>query len=106
MEVVNDWTMPGAPTGGKCGLERITGPWDGIYVAAYTTELDGYFYGYAKLCTSQPWDMWNVHVMLKITAHSGYFFETEALEAVENLASRVIAKMRPPSFWSTLFSLG
>lgn len=86
-------------------MERVTGPWDGIYVAAYTTELDGYFYGYAKLCTSQPWDMWNVHVMLKITAHSGYFFETEALEAVENLASRVIAKTKPPSFWSALFSV-
>lgn len=74
-------------------------------MAAYTTALDGHFYGYAKLCTSRPSDMWNVHVMVKITAHSGYLIETEALEAVEKVALRVIAKLRPPSFWLSLFSL-
>lgn len=105
-QTVADSSTGNPPAGGKCGLERVTGPWEGIYVAAYTTELDGHFYGYAKLCTSRPSDMWSVHVMLKITARRGYFFETDALEAVENLALRVIAKMRPPSFWSALFSLG
>lgn len=31
-------------------LERISGPWQGLYVVSYTTEFDGLYYGYAKLC--------------------------------------------------------
>lgn len=70
-------------------MERVTGPWSGIFVAAYTTELNGVFYGYARLCTIRPEDVWSVQSRLKMTAR-GHLDELKALEAVEARARRVI----------------
>ena len=75
-------------------MEQISGPWDGIYIAAYTAELDGRFYGYVKLSVSKPSDVWTAQVMMKLTARASYREESEALEAVEKRALRVIANLR------------
>lgn len=88
-------------------MEQISGPWDGIYIAAYTAELDGRFYGYGKLSVSKPADVWSVQVMLKLTARASYTAESEALEAVEKRALRVIANLRSSpdgGFWAALFA--
>ena len=88
-------------------MERITGPSAGIYVAAYTAELQGVFYGYAKLCLVRPEDVWSARSCLKITSRA-YTDETMALEAVEARAQRLIAEATPQadasSFLSTLMS--
>jgi hypothetical protein len=87
------------------GLERVTGPSHGVYIAAYTTELDGLFHGYAKLCTARPADVWTAQAELKVTTRSGLCDEQSALAEVENLALRVIAELRSPEnqgFWSAL----
>jgi hypothetical protein len=88
-------------------MEQISGPWDGIYIAAYTAELDGRFYGYVKLSVSKPADVWTAQVMMKLTARASYREESEALEAVEKRALRVIANLRSTpdgGFWAALFA--
>ena len=88
-------------------MERITGPTAGIYVAAYTTELQGVFYGYAKLCLVRPEDVWSAHSDMKITSRA-YTDETLALEAVEARALRLILEASQhhegSSFLTTLMS--
>ena len=73
-------------------MERLSGPWAGIYVAAYTTQLRGVFYGYAKLCEAQPSDVWSAKAVAKV-ASRGFADENLALEAAERRAQRVIAAM-------------
>ena len=88
-------------------MEQITGPWDGIYVAAYTAELDGMFYGYAKLSTVCPEDVWTTQAMLKVTTKRGYVDEASALGAVQDLASRWISEVLAPhnqGFWFRLIA--
>lgn len=48
-------------------LERISGPWQGLYVVSYTTQFEGLFYGYAKVCLSQPTDPWTVDAIVKLS---------------------------------------
>jgi len=89
------------------GMEQITGPWEGIYIAAYTAELDGMFYGYAKLSTACPEDVWTTDALLKVTTRSGYVEEPTALSAVHALAFRWISEVRAPhneGFWSRLIA--
>lgn len=49
-------------------LERVTGPYAGFYVAAYTVEWNGAFYGYAKICVGLPQDVWDCNAFDKVTA--------------------------------------
>lgn len=67
-------------------MERVTGPFDGVYIAAYTTELDGLFFGYAKLCKARPANPWVAQTILKTTTPNGWTREVDALEAAENRA--------------------
>ncbi len=52
-------------------LERISGPWQGLYVVSYTTEFEGLYYGYAKLCRGKPPDAWHIDAIVKLSA--GWF---------------------------------
>lgn len=86
-------------------MEQITGPWEGMYIAAYTAELDGMFYGYAKLSTVCPEDVWTASAMMKVTTKNSYVEEARALEAVHDLAFRWIEELRQPhneGFWFRL----
>lgn len=88
-------------------MERISGPWAGIFIAAYTTELAGVFYGYAKLCELRPADVWSAVPVVKV-ASRGFADEQLALDSVERRARRVISEaLRPEpgeSFLSSLIS--
>lgn len=86
-------------------LERITGPWHGVYVAAYTTELEGLFYGYAKLCRAKPPDVWAVQTVLKLSHRDSCTSETDALETIEARAVCAISELHSPagrSLWGSL----
>jgi hypothetical protein len=88
-------------------MERVTGPWDGMFVAAYTAELDGLFYGYAKLCTDRPADVWSAKTILKVATLNGRAGEADALQAVEGKALKVISQLQEPiatDFWSNLIA--
>jgi hypothetical protein len=82
-------------------------PSEGIYIAAYTAELNGLFYEYAKLSTVRPDDVWTAEAMLKVTARSGYAEEATALRAVHDRALRWVSEVQPPQnkgFWSQLIA--
>ncbi len=89
------------------GMEQITGPWEGMYIAAYTIELDGMFYGYAKLSAACPEDVWTAEAVRKVTTEHSYVEEARALGAVHDLAFRWISEFRAPhdeAFWSSLIA--
>jgi hypothetical protein len=70
-------------------MERITGPHDGHYVAAYTVSADGVFYGYAKICRVAPRDIWLATALDKVAA-GPCATEDAALQAVELRSRQVI----------------
>ena len=63
-------------------MERITGPHDGHYVAAYSIQSDEGFYGYAKICLAPPGDVWLADACDKV-AVGPCNSEEAALKAVE-----------------------
>lgn len=101
-----DSQAPGGPVHAEeTRHERITGPWNGIFIAAYTAQLDGQYYGYAKLCNVPPLDVWSAKALAKVAAapRSG---GAQAMRAAENRALQIINALRAPSsrsYWSTLF---
>lgn len=72
-------------------MERISGPYKGYYIAAYTVGSGPYFVGYAKICISEPEDVWNAQTVEKLTSATGYRDEQEALAAAERKARQEIA---------------
>jgi hypothetical protein len=88
-------------------MEKITGPWEGIYIAAYTTELEERFYGYARFFTVCPEDVWTAEARLKVTARGSYADEDAALRAVHDLALRWISEVQTAQskgVWSRLIA--
>ena len=72
-------------------MERISGPYKGYYIAAYTVSSGQNFVGYAKVCGTEPDDVWNVQSVEKLTSAAGYRDEQEALAAAEKKARQAIA---------------
>jgi hypothetical protein len=72
-------------------MERISGPYNGYYIAAYTVGSSPNFVGYAKICTTEPSDVWNAATVEKLTSATGYREELEALAAAERKARQEIA---------------
>ena len=72
-------------------MERISGPYKGYYIAAYTVSSDKTFVGYAKICGAEPDDVWNVQSVEKLTSAAGFRDEQEALVAAEKKARQAIA---------------
>ncbi|MDB5871574.1 MAG: hypothetical protein JWQ07_1016 [Ramlibacter sp.] len=74
-------------------MERISGPYKGYFIAAYTVASEQNFVGYAKICVAQPEDVWNVQSVEKLTSATGFRSEQEALVAAEQKARQAIAEM-------------
>lgn len=50
-------------------MERITGPFDGFYIASYAGESSGpmpSFFAYAKICRGKPENYWDAHFCAKV----------------------------------------
>jgi len=86
-------------------MERITGPFNGFYIASYAGESGGptpTFFAYAKICRGKPENYWDAHCCAKIsgeqlhpTAHAAIAeAEKRARDHTGNLAPFAIAK--PP----------
>jgi hypothetical protein len=75
-------------------MERISGPYKGYFIAAYTVEADNRFVGYAKVCAEEPGNVWNVNVVEKLTRATAQS-ELEAVAAAERKARRAIADLAP-----------
>jgi hypothetical protein len=72
-------------------MERISGPYKGYYIAAYTVGSGENFVGYAKICNAEPQDVWNAQTVEKLTSAAGYRNEQDALAAAERKARQAVA---------------
>lgn len=72
-------------------VERISGPYKGYFIAAYTVETDAQFVGYAKVCVEEPDSVWNANSVEKLTSATGCKSELEAVLAAERKARKAIA---------------
>jgi hypothetical protein len=87
-------------------FERVSGPCDGVYVAAYATALDGVFYEYAKLFAREPEDIWLQRPLLKLGTR-GFQNAADALHDAERRAKLAAADLLEPHFeglWTSLLS--
>ena len=73
-------------------MERISGPYKGYFIAAYSVEAGNKFVGYAKVCAEEPESVWNVTVVEKLTSATACT-ELEAVAAAEQKARRAIADL-------------
>ncbi len=74
-------------------MERITGPYKGFFLAAYTVKNESGFVGYAKVCMLEPDSVWNADPVEKLTSAAGFRTELEAIVAAERKARKEIAEM-------------
>jgi hypothetical protein len=74
-------------------MERISGPYKGYYIAAYTVGYCGLFTGYAKVCADPPHDVWSVTDVQKLITVAGFREEMEAIVAAERGAREAIAEI-------------
>jgi len=73
-------------------MERITGPYKGFFLAAYTVENASGYVGYAKVCILRPESVWNADTVEKLTCAPGRT-ELEAMVAAERKARKEIGLM-------------
>ena len=76
-------------------MERITGPFKGYYVAAYTVESGTSFIGFAKICITQPESVHGINARHKVRSYHDYSTESQALESAEYRARETIASLPP-----------
>ena len=74
-------------------MERISGPYKGFYIAAYTVGYRGLVTGYAKVCVDPPNDVWHVADVQKLVTIAGFRDELEAIAAAERAARDAIAEI-------------
>jgi hypothetical protein len=77
-------------------MHRISGPYRGYFVAAYTQEARGGFVGYGKACITRPAEAWRAHSAADV-ASSIYPSELQALVAAEHKVRLEIDQL-PPSW--------
>lgn len=77
-------------------MHRITGPYRGYFVAAYTVQGKGGHVGYGKACTSRPTAAWRAKGQADVIS-SVYDNELQALVAAEHKVRLEIDHL-PPSW--------
>jgi hypothetical protein len=95
---------PLRPRRSICHMERISGPYKGYYIAAYTVEAGTQFVGYAKVCLDAPDSVWNANTVEKLTSAAGCRSELEAVVAAEQKARQAIAELT--SAWDSTTAPG
>jgi hypothetical protein len=77
-------------------MHRVSGPYRGYFVAAYTVQSKGGFVGYGKACTSRPVAAWRANGKADVIS-SVYTNELQALVAAEHKVRLEIDHL-PPSW--------
>src|SRR5438270_12843801 len=80
------------------GMERISGPYKGYYIAAYCVPAGSLYVGYAKVCLERPQSVWCEAGVEKLTTAIGCRSELEALAAAERKARKAIAESATAGF--------
>jgi hypothetical protein len=71
-------------------MERISGPYKGYYIAAYSVEAGASFVGYAKVCQDEPESVYAAEGE-RLASAAGFRTELEAVTAAEHKARQIIA---------------
>ena len=77
-------------------MHRISGPYKGYFVAAYTVPYKGGYVGYGMACSGRPTDAWRAQAAADVRS-SIYPEDTQALRAAEHKIKLEIDDM-PPSW--------
>jgi hypothetical protein len=77
-------------------MERISGPFKGYFIAAYSVTAGDSHVGYAKVCSEQPQDVWSERGVEKLTSAVSARSELDALAEAEQKARAVISERRLP----------
>ena len=85
-------------------MERISGPYKGYFIAAYSVAAGGTHIGYAKVCMEQPASVWSVAEVEKLTTAAGCHSELEAVVEAERKARLAIAHLS--SHWHPVTTPG
>jgi hypothetical protein len=87
--------------------ERITGPHEGFFVAAYAVESCGAFHGYAKICAGPPTDVWDCTACDKVAGPASPTPD-DALARAEECARLLVDALArgqtTPRYWQGLGS--
>jgi hypothetical protein len=75
-------------------MHRITGPYRGYFVAAYTVKARGGYVGYGKACLTRPTAAWRAQGTTDVIS-SLYPNELQALVAAEHKVRLEIDQLPP-----------
>ena len=79
-------------------MERITGPFNGFYIASYAGESGGptpSFFAYAKICRGRPDNYWDAHCCAKVSGEKLHLTATAAIAEAEKRARVHTGELAP-----------
>ena len=76
-------------------MERITGPYKGYYIAAFTLRREGLHGGYAAICVDKPAMARQAKGLEQVASEGSYGEEERALQAAEFQARFIIDGLTP-----------
>ena len=82
-------------------MERISGPYNGFYIASYAGESGGptpTFFAYAKICRGKPENYWDAHCCAKIPGAQLHQTAHAAIAEAEQRARAPTGRLAPFPF--------
>jgi hypothetical protein len=77
-------------------MERITGPYQGFYIASYACETGApgeRFLGYAKICRRRPDSYWDAYCLVKVCGEHLHAQPEQAVAEVERRAREQLGNL-------------
>lgn len=82
-------------------MERISGPFNGFYIATYAGESGGpspSFFAYSKICRGKPQNYWDAHCCAKLSGERLHPTAAAAVNELERRAREHTARLAPFAF--------
>lgn len=82
-------------------MERISGPFNGFYIASYASESAGpspSFFAYAKICRGKPENYWDAHCCAKVSGEQLHPTAQAAIAEAEHRARAQTDQLAPYAF--------
>jgi hypothetical protein len=82
-------------------MEKISGPYNGFYVASYASESGGTapgFFAYAKICRGKPENYWDAHFCAKVSGERVHPTAQAAIAEAERRARAQTGQLAPFAF--------
>jgi hypothetical protein len=76
-------------------MERITGPYRGYFIAAYSVPQESRFAGHAWICTNKPESPQDARGVERVSSVGVYADQERAVQAAEHQARFVIDGLDP-----------